>query len=43
MNGYVAMDVFAYPGQSSKSEAMKDVTYETEDGQELYGETSHHS
>lgn len=32
MNGYVAMDVFAYPGQSSKSEAMKDVTYETEDG-----------
>ena len=32
MNGYVAMDVFAYPGQSSKSEAMKNVTYETEDG-----------
>lgn len=32
MNGYVAMDVFAYPGQSSRSEAMKNVTYETEDG-----------
>ena len=32
INGYAAMDVFAYPGQSSKSEAMKNVTYENEDG-----------
>lgn len=31
-NGYSSLDVFAYPDQSSKSEAMKNVTYKTEDG-----------
>lgn len=30
--GYSSMDVFAYPGQSSTSDAMDNVTYETEDG-----------
>ena len=31
-DGYASLNVFAYPGQSSKSEALKNVTYETEDG-----------
>lgn len=31
-DGYSSLDVFAYPGQSSKSEAMNNVTYENEDG-----------
>lgn len=31
-NGYSSLNVFAYPGQSSRSEALKDVTYENEDG-----------
>lgn len=31
-NGYSSMDVFAYPGQSSQSDAMDNVTYKTEDG-----------
>lgn len=31
-NGYSSLDVFAYPEQGSKSEALKDVTYVNEDG-----------
>ena len=32
IDGYSSLDVFAYPGQGSKSEALKDVTYVNEDG-----------
>lgn len=32
VDGYSSLNVFAYPGQSSKSEALKDVTYVNEDG-----------
>lgn len=32
IDGYSALDIFAYPGQSSESEAIKNVTYKTEDG-----------
>ncbi|WP_294053057.1 LPXTG cell wall anchor domain-containing protein [Streptococcus sp.] len=31
-DGYSSLDVFAYPGQGSKSEALKDVTYVNENG-----------
>lgn len=34
-DGYSSMNVFAYPGQSSKSEAIKNLTYATEDGREV--------
>lgn len=32
IDGYSSLDVFAYPDQSSKSEALKNVTYKDEDG-----------
>lgn len=31
-NGYSSLNVFAYPGQSSRSEALENVTYKDEDG-----------